>query len=287
MDSSGAVGTLIMIVTGLTTFKGLKDYAYFEAYKFNIDKILINKEYKRLITSGFLHGSWLHYGFNMIALLSFSFSLELTFGYVKFLLIYFGSKIGGSLLALFVHRNHGDYSAIGASGAISGVIMSSIILFPDHNIGFVILPFEIKSWIFALLFIVISIFGIKAQRDNIGHEAHLGGALTGILISLILRPSILEQNPWIVLLTAGPIIAFLILIIRNPAVLMAEKYWGETLSRRNFRFREKANPQDLKFKNKSEREASLNQLLDKIKKEGIDSLSKKERELLDQLKNDI
>lgn len=287
MDSSGAVGTLIMIITGLTTFKGLKDAAYFEAYKFQVDSILIHKEYKRIISSGFLHGSWLHYGFNMIALLSFSLSLELAFGYTKFLIIYFGSKIGGSLLALFIHRNHGDYSAIGASGAISGVVMASILLFPDNNIGFIFLPLEMKSWIFALLFIVISIFGIKGQRGNIGHEAHLGGALTGILLALVFRPAIFTESPWIVLVTTLPIIAFLLLIVRNPAVLMIEKYWGETLSKRNLQAVQRPSKKSLKASSKAEKEAKLNELLDKIRMKGMESLSKKEQSLLEQLKNDL
>lgn len=285
MESSGAVGTLLMIITGLATYKGFRDYAYFEAYKFKVDDILIRKEYQRVITSGFLHGSWIHFGFNMIALFSFSWSLELIFGYGKFLLLYFGSMIGGSLLALFIHRNHSDYSAIGASGAISGVVMSSILLFPDSSIGFVIIPIEIKSWIFALLFIVISIFGIKSQRGNIGHEAHLGGALTGVFISLILQPSILQNDLWIVLLITIPILAFLVLIVRNPAVLMVDKYWGEAMSKKNYRFEKKKS--NLKVVSKADKEATLNKLLDKIRKQGMDSLSKKEKDLLDKLKNEL
>ncbi len=287
MEGSGAIGTLIMIVTGLTTYKGLRDYGYFEDYKFHVDHILIDKEYKRIITSGFLHSGWIHYAFNMISLLAFSLSLELVFGYGKFLLIYFGSMIGGSLLALYIHRKHGDYSAIGASGAISGIVMASILLFPDNNIGFVILPFEMKSWVFALLFIVISVFGIKAQRDNIGHEAHLGGALTGVLISLVLQPSIINESPWMVLLTTVPIIAFLVLIIRNPAVLMIDKYWGETLSKRNLKTKPVNSKSNLKVVSKFEKEETLNRLLDKIRDSGLESLSQKEKDLLDKLKNDL
>lgn len=287
MESSGAIGTLIMILTGLTTFKGLKDYAYFETYKFHVDSILLDKDYKRMLSSGFLHGSWIHYGFNMIALLSFSFSLELTFGYVKFLIIYFGAKLGGSLLALFVHRNHGDYSAIGASGAISGVVMASILLFPDSKISFIILPFEMSSWVFALFFIIISIFGIKSQKGNIGHEAHLGGALTGILLALAFQPSILTENLWIVLLTTLPIIAFLILIIRNPSVLLVERYWGETLSRRNVSTFTASKQKNKTLSSKAEKAKRLDELLDKISKQGINSLSKKEKNLLDQLKNEL
>lgn len=287
MEASGAIGTLILILTGLTTYKGFRDYGYFEAYKFQVDPILFDKEYRRLISSGFLHTSWLHFGFNMLALLSFSFSLELIFGYWQFLALYFLSMLGGSLLALFIHRNHGDYSAVGASGAISGVILSSAILFPESNIGFVIIPFEIKSWVFAMLFIVISIFGIKGQRGNIGHEAHLGGALTGILLTIAYKPSVLSSQLWIVLLTLIPIIAFLVLIIRNPAVLMVDKYWGEMLRKERFQLRNSENKDHLKVVSKVEKEETLNRLLDKIREKGMDSLTKKERALLDRLKEEL
>ncbi len=287
MEASGAIGTLILILTGLTTYKGFRDYTYFEMYKFSVDPILLKKEYRRLISSGFLHTSWLHFGLNMLALLSFSFSLEIIFGYWQFLGLYFASMLGGSLLALFIHRNHGDYSAVGASGAISGVILSSAILFPESNIGFVIIPFEIKSWIFALIFIVISIFGIKGQRGNIGHEAHLGGALTGIILTIAYKPSVLSSQLWIVLLTLIPILAFLILIIRNPAVLMIDKYWGELLRKERFQLRSVDDKKHLKVVSKVEKEETLNRLLDKIRKDGLQSLTKKERALLDRLKEGL
>ncbi len=287
MESSGAIGTLIAIITGLTTFKGLQDSGYFDAYKFHVGHILSGKEYKRIITSGFLHGGWFHYAFNMLTLIAFSVSLELIFGYVKFLVIYFGSKIGGSLLALFVHRNHGDYSAIGASGAVSGVLLASVLLYPDDMLSFIIIPIEIKSWIFALLFILLSIFGIKSQKGNIGHEAHLGGALTGILLAVAFQPSLLTTSLWVVLLMALPIIAFLILIVRNPNVLIIDKYWGETLSKGHYQEKKKAKKNKLRIANKAEREETLNHLLDKIRKDGIRSLSEKEKELLDRLTNDL
>jgi len=263
-----------MLFTGMTTYMGFSKPAYFEKYVFDVDEILINKDYKRLLSSGFLHGSWLHFAFNMVALASFSISLENTLGYRNFLIIYFCSLIGGSLLALYIHRNHGDYRAVGASGAISGVILASIILFPEGEISLIFIPYGIKSWIFGLVFIVISIFGIKSASDNIGHEAHLGGALIGVLITLLLKPSILATNWWIILLIVLPILAFLLLIIRNPNVLLIDNYWGETL-----------NPSQMKkrFQQTKKTELGLDDLLDKIKKDGMESLSKTEKKRLDEL----
>jgi len=97
MDS--IVGTIIFLVTGLVTYKGFSDEKYKERYIFDVDKILISREFDRLLSSGFLHGSWIHFVFNMGVLITFSFSVEYLMGIPKYLTIYFGSLIGGNLLA--------------------------------------------------------------------------------------------------------------------------------------------------------------------------------------------
>ena len=107
MHNASLFGTIILILTGLVTYKGFQDRRFFKRYVFEIDPILIGREYHRLFTSGFLHVGWIHFGFNMIALLSFSTSLEVVYGLGKFSILYFASMIGGSLLALYIHRNHG------------------------------------------------------------------------------------------------------------------------------------------------------------------------------------
>ncbi|MCO6479979.1 MAG: rhomboid family intramembrane serine protease [Phaeodactylibacter sp.] len=269
----------LLMITGLITFKGFRDREFFEEYAFEVDPILIDGEWKRVISSGLLHVSWLHFGFNMVALLSFSYSLELLFGAWKFLALYFFSMIGGSLLSLHMHRNHGDYRAVGASGAISGVVFAAIMLDPNGSISLFGLPFSIKSWIFGLAFVLISIFGIKRQADNIGHDAHLGGALAGLMGILFLKPTLALDHWWVLLLLALPTMAFLFLIIRNPAVLMVDNYWGETLSRRRWH--------DRRQNNSLSPEDEMDQLLDKIRRQGMASLTKKERQRLKELREEL
>jgi len=281
MDQS-IVGTGLLILTGLFSYKGFKDLAFFEHYLFNVDKILLGKEYRRMLSSGFLHSGWFHYAFNMIALIGFAAYLESYFGIPKLLFIYFVSLLGGNLLALYIHRNHGDYRAIGASGAVSGVIFSSIILDPLGKIGFVLIPIEFSSWILGILFVLVSIFGIKGQIGNIGHEAHLGGALTGILITILLQPSIVATNWWIILLLALPTIAFLILIVRNPAVLMVDQYWGEGFTSLKERFKQKTAE-----KEEMPPQEEMDMYLEKIKKSGFKSLSDKEKKRLNELRDKI
>src|ERR1700733_117768 len=143
MKNTGIIGIIILIANIAFSYKGFTSKRFFESYKFEVDKILINKDYKRLVTSGFLHVSWMHLIFNMLSLFLFSRMLESFIGGFQFLLIYMISLVGGNLLALLVHKNHGDYSSVGASGAVCGIIFASIALFPGFSIGFFILPISI------------------------------------------------------------------------------------------------------------------------------------------------
>ncbi len=265
-----AVATVLLILTGLVTFQGLRRNEYQERYAFDIDGILLGKQYDRMISSGFLHANWIHFAFNMVGLLSFAMTLELVLGVPKMILLYFGSLIGGSLLSLYVHRNHANYRAVGASGAVSGIVFASIILFPDKGISFVGLDVEFPRWFMAILFIVISIWGIKTGGGNIGHDAHLGGAFAGILLAMGLAPDLAFNNTWIIALTVIPIGIFILLIIRDPAILMIENYWGDSAGK--IVQMTKPRPSNVK---------TIDDILDKINKKGIDSLTKKEKQLLD------
>lgn len=280
MEDASVIGTLLLIVTGIITYKGFRDNAFFERYLFEVDRILMDGERDRLITSGFLHSGWFHFGFNMIALLSFTYSMEMIYGFWKLLLMYFACLFGGSLLSLYLHRQHGDYRAVGASGAISGIIFSSIILFPGSEISFVILPISMPSWVFGILFVLVSIFGIKNQGDNIGHEAHLGGALTGIILTLFLDPVASWESRWIVLLLLAPTVAFLWLVIRHPAALILRHYWGDSFQHMRALF--ESTPLT-----REEKEAELDRLLAKIKRDGFDGLSRQEKRRLQELRDEL
>lgn len=279
MHNASLFGTIILLLAGLVTYKGLRDEYFLDRYAFEVDPILINREYLRLISSGFLHAGWFHFGFNMYVLLSFSSSLEVLYDFGPFAFLYFASLIGGNLLALYIHRNHGDYSAVGASGAISGVVLSYLVLFPNSDIGLMLIPIKFKSWIFALLFVVVSIFGIKRQSDNIGHEAHLGGGIIGVLLTPFLAPEGMEIHWWIMALILVPTSLFLLLVARNPAVLMIREYWGENVRDLQSSFKKTETP--------ASRQAELDQLLDKIRQHGYQKLSKSERERLEDLKDEM
>ncbi len=271
MENSSAIGLIIIIFTCLTSYKGLVDPRFYNQYVFQVDKILIEKEYGRMVTSGFLHANWIHLAFNMSTLYAFSASLEMTLGIQNYAIIYFSSLIGGSLLSLYIHRNHGDYTAIGASGAVCGVIFASIALYPEVEIGIFGLYFP--SWLYALLFISISIFGIKSQATNIGHDAHLGGALVGLLTAVALRPETFQYNYWIILLIALPTIAFIAFLVRRPEILLVDNVFSKKQGFETFEDRQNAT--------KLTKAQEIDKILDKIRDKGVDSLTSKEKDTLD------
>ena len=280
MTDIGIIGLLLIIANFIFSYKGFKDLSFFDSYKFEVDKVFINKEYKRLITSGFLHVSWPHLIFNMFSLFAFSGLLESQIGGLSFLMIYFGSLIGGDLLALFVHKHHGDYSSVGASGAVCGVIFASIALFPDLGIGMFGLPFSIPSWIYGIIYVLYSIYAIKSKSDNVGHEAHLGGALIGMILAILIQPTALIQNYLIILLITIPTIVFIYLILTKPQILLIDNYY--------FKSHKKYEDIDHQYnEERAKRQKELDVLLDKISKKGIESLSKHEKQKLDEYSKKI
>src|SRR5882762_4294217 len=164
---------LLMLLTGVCSYFGFRSYAVEEKYIFNPERILAGKEYYRLVTSAFLHADWQHLSFNMLSLFLFGNAVELAAGKTQFLAIYFGAVVGGNLLSLYVHRHH-EYRAYGASGGVCGIIFAYILLFPGASISQFLMPLAIPGWLYAIGFMVASFLAMKAHRDNVGHDAHLG-----------------------------------------------------------------------------------------------------------------
>jgi len=273
MTNTGVVSLLLVIANVAFSYKGFISNAFFEQYKFEVDSILVRKEYKRLVTSGFLHVSWMHLIFNMLSLYAFSGAVEYSLGAVNFLIVYFASLVGGDLLALFVHRNHGEYSSVGASGAVCGIIFASIALYPGMSIGFFILPFSVPGWLYGVLYIAFSIYGIKSKRDNTGHEAHLGGALIGMMTTLIIYPSAFASNYLTILIITVPTMVFIYLIVTRPHILLVDHF----NSSKNYY---SVDHQYNEIKNNNQRE--IDRILDKIGTQGIESLNRKEKEQLEE-----
>jgi membrane associated rhomboid family serine protease len=199
----------LIIANVLTSMKGFKDYSFINTYKFQVNRILAGEKI-RMLTSGFLHVDWTHLGFNMYALYLFGGIVTNGLGTPFFIIIYLGSLITGSLYTLSFHKKEPYYIAVGASGAVSGVLFSAIILAPNKQYSFMFFPFiDIPGYILGVGYLIYSIYGMKKQIGNVGHSAHLGGAMGGFVLTLILKPQIFSTHTLSVVLLAIPIILLL------------------------------------------------------------------------------
>ena len=203
--------TLIIISSNvLVSMRGFKDAAFFERFKFNI-RALIARDYKRLVSSGFLHVDWQHLLFNMFTLYFFANSVVFKLGVFNFYLIYLISLLTGNLLSFYFHKNEPQYTAVGASGAVTGILYAAILLNPGMKMFIHFIPVPIPSYIIGVGYLLFSIYGMKTKMGNIGHDAHFGGAVGGYVMTLILAPNVLEYHLMMVLVLAAPIILLFLL----------------------------------------------------------------------------
>lgn len=186
---------VLIIIAANVAFSccGFSDPAFFDRYKFHIAEIKKNQQI-RLLTAAFLHVDVTHLFFNMFTLYFFSTPVINILGVGLFLLVYLGSLFIGNLFAYIYYRNVPYYSAVGASGAVSGVLFSAIILNPGMKLMAFLVPIAIPAYMFAIVYLVYTIYGMKKQNDNIGHTTHLGGAIGGIIVTFIAAPYLTMQS---------------------------------------------------------------------------------------------
>ncbi len=205
------IATIAVIAANvLVSLKGFNDSYFFDRYKFGIGAIKAGQK-ERMLTSGFLHVDIAHLFFNMFTLYFFADVVIAWFGPAKFIIIYFISLLAGSLLALFFHKDEPYYSAVGASGAVTGILYAAILLQPNDSLGIMFIPIPIPAYILGIGYLLYSIYGMKSRIGNIGHTAHFGGAIGGYATTLLFMPSLLQSDTLMVLLLAVPIILLFIL----------------------------------------------------------------------------
>jgi membrane associated rhomboid family serine protease len=142
----------------------------------------------QLITSGFVHADIVHLFFNMLTLYYFGPPMAQILGARGFIALYFGSLLAGSLLTFALYHRDPGYRAVGASGAVTGVLFGFVLYSPLTRLSLFMMPVGIPAFVFAILYVVISIVGAKRRTGRIGHAAHLGGAIGGVLVTMALDP---------------------------------------------------------------------------------------------------
>lgn len=200
------VATIAIIAANvLVSLKGFNDTGFFDRYKFSIAGIKAGQK-ERALTSGFLHVDIAHLFFNMFTLYFFADVVISWFGPVNFIVIYIISLLAGNLLSISFHKDEPYYSAVGASGAVTGILYAAILLKPNMQLGFYFIPIPLPAYVLGIGYLLYSIYGMKNRVGNIGHSAHFGGAIGGYVTALIFMPSLLQTDTLVVVLLALPIL---------------------------------------------------------------------------------
>jgi membrane associated rhomboid family serine protease len=168
-------------------------------WRFSPWMIREKKEYYRFFSYALIHADWMHLGVNLFVLFSFGRAVEHLFAWhfpgkalFYYGILYVGGILFASLPSYGKHKDNPYYAAIGASGAVSAVVFSSIIMRPMAGIMLFPIPFEFPAVVFGVLYLIYSAYMAKRGQDNIGHDAHFWGAVFGIVFTLALKPALLS-----------------------------------------------------------------------------------------------
>lgn len=191
--------TLILIAAiSIVSVMAFRDSSLMYRLQFNATKVYHNREWQRLISHAFVHGSYEHLLINMFVLWSFGQSIEYTFRYMSgragtsyYLMLFFGGVVVSSLYSLYKHRDNYYYNAVGASGGVASVIFASVFFDPWAKIYLIVIP--IPGIVFAIIYLVYSYKMAQKNNDNVGHDAHFLGSLFGILFPILVYPSSLSD----------------------------------------------------------------------------------------------
>lgn len=184
---------VIIAITAVVSLIAFNRADIFDKLKFNAYLIHKKREWHRFLSYGLIHADLMHLLINMFVLYSFGLIVEAYFEHyfgpralVYYLLLYVGGIAFSTLYDFGKHKNDPYYNAIGASGAVSSVVFSSIILYPGGKIFLFFIPIGIPAPIFGILYLLFSAYMAKKAKDNIGHNAHFYGALFGIVFTLLI-----------------------------------------------------------------------------------------------------
>jgi membrane associated rhomboid family serine protease len=210
MGNLDIITIVIIAANVIISYKGYGDFSFFEKYKFQVGPIQRGEKI-RMFSSGFLHVDTQHLLFNMLTLYFFAGVVIGYLGQFNFIIIYTASLLFGSLLSLYFHKNEYYYSAVGASGAVTGILYSAILLKPDMELMIFFIAIPIPAYIFGIGYLLYSIYGMKNKVGNIGHDAHFGGAIGGYAFTLLLSPWLFKTNLLMIGLLAIPILLLFVL----------------------------------------------------------------------------
>lgn len=182
MNIQISVALVILVITVGLSLAGL--YASPKIIERNLFRpyyLMRRKQYDTVITSGFVHADLMHLIFNMVTFYFFAFSLERWIGSARFAVLYLVGLLVSHAGTYYKQKNNPEYASLGASGAISAVLFAAIVYNPDQSLFIIPIPVPIPAPLFALGYLAYSWYASKNPHGRINHDAHIGGAIAGLL----------------------------------------------------------------------------------------------------------
>ena len=183
----------IIAVTGLVSWLAFSNEKLLQQLLLWPPAVTRGRQFHRFLTYGFVHGDFMHLAFNMITLYFFGRLMEGFYGDylgpLGFVGFYLSALVVSALPSYLRHRHDPEYATLGASGAVSAVLFAFILLQPWQIIYVYVIP--VPAIIYAVLYVVYSIYAERKQADRINHSAHLAGAAYGVLFTVLMEPRVL------------------------------------------------------------------------------------------------
>lgn len=184
----------IILIVGITSFSAFQNRTMFAKGAFMPYDIVRFKQYYRFLSHVFLHASWEHLIFNMLTLYFFGMLVESGFVYYFgkwgksiYLLEFLIAGVIATVPTFFKHKNNPSYIAVGASGAVSAILFTSILLDPTNRIYFMFIPIGIPAFVFGPAYLLYCMYMAKRNIDHVAHDVHFWGAIFGFVFPILLK----------------------------------------------------------------------------------------------------
>jgi membrane associated rhomboid family serine protease len=189
--SQSPVASIIFILTILTSIYAFSNHEIYGKFMLHPYSVSRGQRIYSVFTSGLIHKDWGHLLMNMMSFYFFAFTLEQIIGHWQFAVLYIASLALSDMNTILKHRDHFWYNSLGASGAISAVLFSYILFDPFATLMIFPIPFEMYAIVFGVLYLIYCVYASRRSADNINHDAHFYGAISGMIITIIFNPHII------------------------------------------------------------------------------------------------
>jgi membrane associated rhomboid family serine protease len=193
-----SVTLAIILVTAIVSIPAFQNAVLFDRLLMRPFAVRHEEQWYRLLTHAFVHADWGHLAVNMFVLYMFGRNVEVLFMYitalpmvVMYIALYIGGILFASIPGMVKHADDPGYRAVGASGAVSAVLFSQILILPTQPVSILFIPVELPAFLFGGLYLIYSWYMDKRGGDHVAHDAHFYGALFGVLFTTMLDPALL------------------------------------------------------------------------------------------------